>query len=279
MICFMFPGQPLNHNGALPDDSDFDEISELSRDRAGLDLKGFQWTGEPSTGQVALQLYGTAMSLYRNRILAKEGRRPAIVAEHSMGIYAALASAGSISEADALELTSRIGRALARMGEGGRYALACIIGLPATPVLALAENNGVYPANFNTSRHFLLAGEQHRIEAATAEALDAGAFSVSSFPSDAPLHTPLIGAIGVELREIIADYRFADPEVPLMEHIGQDYLTAADIPGFLADELSLPVHWEATCRALRAAGVTAWYEVGCGESLKKYHRWIATEQG
>jgi len=114
------------------------------------------------------------------------GTAAAIVAEHSMGIYAALASVGSISEADALELTSRIGRALARMGKGGRYALACIIGLPATSVLALAENNGVYPANFNTSRHFLLAGEQHCIEAATAEAAGRRGVQCQQLPVPTP---------------------------------------------------------------------------------------------
>ena len=86
MICFMFPGQPLSHDASLPDDADFSEIAALTRAHAGLDLAGFTWTAEPASEQVALQVYGTAASLYRNRALRREGREPAIVAEHSMGV-------------------------------------------------------------------------------------------------------------------------------------------------------------------------------------------------
>jgi malonyl CoA-acyl carrier protein transacylase len=144
-------------------------------------------------------------------------------------------------------------------------------------VQSLAENNGVFVGNYNTSRHFLLAGDQYAIEAAVAEALAAGAFSVSSFPVDAPLHTPLIENIVSDLRSIVGDYRFAEPTVPLMDHIEQDFLTAADIPDFLVRELSLPVRWEETFLALRKSGVSSFEEVGVGQSLKKYNRWITSE--
>lgn len=280
MICFMFPGQPLSHTGGFPDDKDGVEIADMTRERTGLDMRDFSWRGKPATEQVALQLYGTAMSLYRCRILRKIGGTPSIVAEHSMGIYPALAAVGALPEGDALELTCRVGRALSSMAGGGeRYALGCVTGLPANPVAALAENNGVYLANYNTSRHFLLSGEQHGIEAAMVEALSAGAFSVSSFHTDAPLHTPLIAAVSEQLQAIIADYRFIEPSVPLIDHIEQDYLTAADIPGFLLDELCSPVQWEATYLVLRRSGVTSFIEAGAGEALKKYNRWIATEHG
>ena len=277
MHCFMFPGQPLAHEAGLPDNPDFADVSELVQAATGLDLTTFDWRATCAGGQVALQVYGTAMSLYRCRQLRRQGVTPSIVAEHSMGIYPALAAVGSIPEREALELTWRFGRALAGMGERQSYALGCVIGMTMPPVLALAEQHGIHLANQNTSRHFLLAGEQHRIEAAMAAALTGGAFSVRIFPCDAPLHTPLIEAIAPELREIVADYRFAEPAVPLLEHLGQDCLAAADIPGFLVEELCRPVYWEATYRALRRAGATTFTEVGVGDSLKKYNRWIASE--
>lgn len=277
MICFMFPGQPLAHDPRLPDDDDFAAIADLTRSSTGLDLANFSWNGSGATEQVALQVYGTAMSLYHHRRLCREGRRAAIIAEHSMGVYPALAACGSLREVDALALTSRIGSCLAAMAGENAYALGCVIGLPAQAVLALAESNGVFLANRNTSRHFLLAGEKHSMEEAMAEALAHGAFSVRTFPCDAPLHTPLVEAIAPQLEEIVNDYRFAEPAIALMEHIEQDYLTAADIPGFLVRELCLPVNWEATYLALRRAGVTVCHEAGSGDSLKKYNRWIASE--
>lgn len=277
MICFMFPGQPLAHDTTLPADAAFAEIARITFDRTGLDLATFAWHREPATEQVALQVYGTAMSLYRNRLLRREGVQPAIVAEHSMGIYAAMAASGAITEEAALEITWRIGACMAGMGRGREYALGCATGLTRAPLLAIAENCGVHLANQNTSRHFLLAGERHGIECAMAEALAVGAFSARTVPCDAPLHTPLLEEVEGELRAIVGDYRYAEPGLPLMDHIDQEYLTAAELPGFLVRELCLPVDWERTYLALRRAGVNHFTEVGAGDSLRKYNRWIAGE--
>ncbi len=277
MQCFMFPGQPLIRAAEPADDKEYQAIRTLTLSHTGLDIHDLSWSREPSTESVALQVYGAAISLYRNRLLLQEGRRPDMIAEHSMGIYAALAASGSISEGAALELTFRIGACIALMSERGDYALGCLVGLTHEPLLAIAENNGVFLANHNTSRHFLLSGERHGIESAAAEALQNGVFSAKVFPCDAPLHTPLMEASAESLREIIADYTYTQPAVRLMNHIDQDFLTAAEIEDFLLRELLLPVYWDRSYQALRTAGVTKFIEVGVGDSLKKYNRWIESE--
>lgn len=277
MNCFMFPGQPLFSGAQPPDDDDFRAIALLVRERTGLALQDLSWVGQPSTESVALQVYGAAMSMYRARRFSREGIRPGLIAEHSMGIYAALAVSGSLAEGDALELTYRIGLCMARMAQNGDYALGCMVGLPLEPLLAIAENNGVYLANHNTSRHFLLSGERIRMESAVAEAFQHGAFSAKVFPCDAPLHTPLMEAAADGLRAAISEYSYQQPSVPLMNHIDQDYLTGDEVADFLLRELLLPVYWENSYRALLAAGVTRFIEVGVGDALKKYNRWIANE--
>lgn len=274
MICFMFPGQPLERPSKLPADAEFAAVSLLVRRMTGLDLAGFA----PEGGNVLLQLFGTAMSLYRFRCFAAEGARPDIVAEHSMGIYAALAACGAVAEEESIEMTWRVGRALVAAGEGTEYALGCVIGLPEEPLLAVAGNNGVFLANRNTSRHFLIAGAGAKVDAALAESLAAGAFSARRFPADAPLHTPLLAGMEDELREIFAGYRFREPVVPLLDHIDQRLLAAADIPGFLTREIAEPVNWERSYRALKARGGTRFIEVGEGDALGKYNRWIDSEE-
>jgi malonyl CoA-acyl carrier protein transacylase len=165
------------------------------------------------------------------------------------------------------------------MADRRDYSLGCITGLAASSLLAVAENHRVYLANYNTSRHFLISGERSSVENAVAESLSAGAFTARSFRCDAPLHTPLMGEVEEDLRAIVADYRFGELSLPLMSHIDQDYLTAQDLPDFLVAELSLPVYWERTCHALYRAGVSRFVEVGAGDALKKYNRWIMTEAG
>ncbi|MBI1921161.1 MAG: ACP S-malonyltransferase [Geobacter sp.] len=277
MNCFMFPGQPLMVSQAFPDDPDFDAISELTRERAFLDLSALSWTKGTPTDSVKLQVYGVAMSLWHARKLGREKVRPAIVAGHSMGIYPALALCGCVSEEDILELTYRAGSCMARMGEKREYALGCVTGLTLEPLMAIAESNGVHLANYNTSRHFLLSGEKGDIANAAAEALENGAFTANTFPCDAPLHTPLMEEVATPLREIFSGYRYAEPLIPIMNHIDQDVLSASEIPDFLIRELCEPVYWEQTYRALHAAGATRFFEVGAGDSLKKYNRWIQHE--
>jgi len=46
---------------------------------------------------------------------------------------------------------------------------------------------------------------------------------------------------------------------------------------FMVRELSLPVYWERSYLALKAAGVGKFLEVGSGDSLKKFNRWIDNE--
>jgi len=277
MKCFMFPGQPLAVGDNLPDDADANHIRKLVCDRTGFDLESFNWLGKGSTDSTGLQLYGVAMSLYRLRRLQREGVRPDFVAEHSMGIYPALAACGSISEEAAIDLTWRVGECMARFGAAREYLFGCVTGLTLEPLLAIAGNHRIFMANYNTSRMFLLSGERHQIEEAMLEALDAGAFSAKTFPCDAPLHTPLMEEVEEDLRAIFADYRYGEPTCRLLDHFNQDYLTAADMYDFLYLELLRPVYWEKSYRALRAAGAGVFIEVGAGDALRKYNRWIDSE--
>lgn len=277
MNLWIFPGQPLKPAQAAPDD-DFIAIDRICHERCGYDLISHQaLPGYRLSHHTCLQLYGVSMSLHRARRLLLVGQQPDLVAEHSLGIYAALAAAGCLDEGDALELACRIGSAMATAFAGRAYALGCPIGLPVEAVEASARNNRVFVANYNTSRHFLLAGEQSGIEAALAECLAAGAFSVSSFPCEAPLHTPLLAELVPELTAIVAGYRFREPAVPLVEHINQTRLTAETIPPFLVEELQKPVFWEQTWKHLRATGFSRCTEVDSGQTLGKFNRWIDSE--
>jgi malonyl CoA-acyl carrier protein transacylase len=273
----MFPGQPLSIITPLPDDPDFARIARMTEERTSLDLSTLTWTKCEQTDNVRLQVYGSAMSLYRSSLLLREGVRPGIIAEHSMGIYTALAASGAISEEAAMELVYRIGVCIAGMGDGGGYALGCVIGLTREPMSAIAGNNGVYLANLNTSRHFLLSGDASGIEGAMTESLAGGAFSAKSFPCDAPLHTPLMEELTAPLTEICGDYRYHEPEIPLLDHINQERMASSEMASFMVRELALPVYWERTYLTLKRSGAERFVEVGSGDSLKKYNRWIDNE--
>jgi malonyl CoA-acyl carrier protein transacylase len=277
MICWMFPGQPVAFADIPCDDPEFQDIARLCRETTGFNPLENGTSAAGLSESVRLQLFGVCASLFRINQLTRQGGGPDLIAEHSMGIYPALAASGSIDNATALSLTCRIGVTMAQLGRQREYALGCVIGLASGPLEVIAANHGVYIANHNTSRHFLLAGERTRVEAAAVEATSRGAFSVNTFPCDAPLHTPLIVEISEDLQRIVAEYSYREPRIPLVEHIDQTTLTAAAIPAFLVDELCRPVYWETTYRALRLRGVARFQEVGIGSALSKFNRWIDSE--
>lgn len=279
MICWMFPGQPLKFGPALPEDDDFREIAALCRSRAAFDLASCTPLGPGMSEHVRLQIYGTARSLYQARQLRRSGAIPDIVVQHSMGIYPALAACGVMGEGEALELVARIGNCMAAMAEGRSFALGCVVGLTAEVLERLLDGTGLSVANYNTSRHFLLSGMLEDMRRALDSAAAAGAFSVSLFPCDAPLHTPLMGEVSEPLRAILADYRLRAPMIPLMSHRAEMLSDVESIRDFLHDELLTPVFWEKSWLALRGLGVARFVEIGIGDTLKKLNRWIESEHG
>lgn len=278
MICWMFPGQPLKYLPSRPDDNDYNDISRICINKAGFDLFSCSPLSSDLTSNICLQIYGVAISLYSARKLRNSGARPDVVAQHSMGIYPALVACGVCSEEDAIEMTARAGLCMSVMGKSNEYLLGCIIGLSASVLSTLLESIDAYIANFNTSKHFLLAGHKSELTSLLQAAQSAGAFSVSSFNCDAPLHTPLMKTVSTGLKSVFADYNFSTPTTPLMSHKGELLTTPEQIRCFLHDQILQPVYWEKTVSALRNLGVTKFVEVGAGDALKKFNRWIESEQ-
>jgi malonyl CoA-acyl carrier protein transacylase len=277
MSCFLFPGQPVAFGDRSAADADFQAVCARCFEITGYNPLDDSVSDACMAKNVRLQLFGVCTSLDQLSRQLKQQGPPSLVSEHSMGIYPALAACGFIDSTAALELTWRIGCCLTGLGLEREYALGSVVGLTLDPLASIAENNGVYIANLNTSRHFLLSGEMSRIVLALAEAEACGAFSVSSFPCDAPLHTPLIRDRADQLQSIISDYHFNEPFVPLIESLNQSTLSAADVPGFLLEELCMPVHWERTYRHLRTLGIKRFVELGSGTALSKFNRWIDSE--
>jgi malonyl CoA-acyl carrier protein transacylase len=277
MICWIFPGQPITFADMPSNDTEFQEIALLCRETTGFNPLESDSSASTLKESVRLQLLGACISLSRFNHLTRQGIGPDLIAEHSMGIYPALAASGSIDSATALALTCRIGSSMAQMFMQKEYSMGCVIGLTVGSLEAIASNNGVHIANHNTSRHFLLSGERFRVDSAMNEAMASGAYSVRAFPCDAPLHTPFMEKIAGELYRIVGEYSYSEPGNPLIDHINQKVLTAGTIPRFLVDELFLPVYWERTYRELRSRGATHFQEMGVGSTLSKFNRWIDSE--
>src|SRR5690606_16899833 len=102
--------------------------------------------------------------------LARGGARPALLAGHSLGEYAALVAAGAIGLADGAKLVRERGRLMQASVPAGTGAMAAVLGtedaLVAEVCEAVAGDGVVVPANFNSPGQVVIGGDAAAVDRA-----------------------------------------------------------------------------------------------------------------
>jgi [acyl-carrier-protein] S-malonyltransferase len=197
---------------------------------------------------------------------------PRFMAGHSMGQYSAMVAAGSLSLADGLQLVRTRGRLMQASGSGRDGAMAALIGLDdaALPgLLAQAATHGVFGvANRNAPGQVVVSGEREAIEAGAEIARTLGAKRAIVLPVSVAAHSPLMAEAAEEMREVLVDIEFEDPEVPLLANADARLLTTAeDCRRELVEHLTTGVDWIGVVERMTSAGVATFFEVGPGKVL------------
>ena len=207
------------------------------------------------------------------RALASQGDlAPAAVAGHSLGEYAALVAAGTLSLSDAVRLVRRRGLLMAEAVPAGQGAMAAILGLDDDAIAAAcAEAAGdevVSPANFNAPGQIVIAGHSAAVERAIEGCKARGAKRAMGLLVSGPFHSALMAPAAEAFRADLEAVSFQPATVPVYQNV-----TAAPTqdPTALRDQLlvqlSAPVQWTRSVQAMGAAGLTAVVECGPGAVL------------
>ena len=176
---FCFPGQlqekPILENHPLRENPHFKELLTRTSNQTKFDLLNFSFGGEEEEDvSLKLQISTYFLSMVHFYRLRDAGWNPDMFAEHSMGIYPALAASEAIGFEEGLFITEAIGRLLKREGAIHRGGMASIIGLPLGEIQKICQDlNGfqLSIANYNGSMHFVLSGEEEGVEKAISLAL------------------------------------------------------------------------------------------------------------
>jgi len=197
---------------------------------------------------------------------------PRFMAGHSMGQYSAMVAAGALSLGDGVTLVRTRGRLMQTSGSGRDGAMAALIGLDdaALPeLISQASAHGVFGvANRNAPGQVVVSGERAAIEAGAEIARTLGAKRAIVLPVSVAAHSPLMADAAEEMREVLVDIEFEDPEVPLLANADARLLTTAeDCRRELVEHLTTGVDWVGVVERMTSAGVTTFYEVGPGKVL------------
>jgi [acyl-carrier-protein] S-malonyltransferase len=255
--------------------STFDEASEtLNQDLWQLVVDGPAELLSQTVNTQPLMLTA-AIAVYR-LWLDKGGRRPSVLAGHSLGEYSALVAAGVINLKDAVPLVRLRATAMQEAVPVGIGAMAAILNLDDDKIReACAEAEAevgagqvVEPVNFNAPGQTVIAGSKAAVERACQGCKSRGAKRAVLLPVSAPFHSPLIRPAADRLAARLAEINFNAPGISVVNNV--DVAVEMDpvkIKDALVRQAYLPVRWVETVRKIAALGITDVAECGPGKVL------------
>ncbi|MBN2123206.1 MAG: ACP S-malonyltransferase [Deltaproteobacteria bacterium] len=271
-IAFLFPGQGSQYVGmgrdlsnAIPGAKEIFDLADTVCDRP-ISRLCFEGPMEELTLTVHLQPAITAVSLACLTALSDSAVRPVFSAGHSLGEYAALASAGVISPDDALRLVSKRGELMHREAQKNPGAMAAVMGLDIHTVDGIvhqaAEKGILGIANHNTAEQIVVTGQEEPLARAAELVKERGGKAIPLKVSGA-WHSPL-------MREAVEDFRRFMNKIPFSRPVSSVLFNATSeeetdperIRDIMARQLVSPVRWYDIILRMLEEEVDVFVEVG-----------------
>src|SRR5579883_1172449 len=210
---------------------------------------------------------------------ARGGAEPQVVCGHSLGEFSALVAAGAIDFGAAVDLVRFRGRAMQEAVPAGSGAMAALLGLDASQVIEACREAApgavVQPVNFNAPGQVVIAGAREAVDRAIEAAKSRGAKRAVALPVSVPAHSSLMQAAAQRLGERLTAVSFRTPRIRFVSAVDATaHEDPADLRQLLVRQLSSPVRWSDTVRALAASGVGSVIECGPGKVLTALNRRI-----
>ncbi len=208
------------------------------------------------------------------QFVARSGGLPAMVAGHSLGEFSALVAAGVLSFADALPLVARRAQAMQAACQEQPGTMAAILGLPDEAVeqgcaQVTAGGDVVVAANYNCPGQLVISGTVAGITKACEVLKAAGAKRALPLPVGGAFHSPLMQSAQAALAEAIERTAFRPARCPVYQNVdAAPHRDPAKIKANLLAQLTAPVRWTQSVRAMFADGATHFVECGPGKVLQ-----------
>jgi [acyl-carrier-protein] S-malonyltransferase len=274
MIVVVCPGQGSQTPGFLEpwiaEPTFRARLGELG-DAAGVDLvtHGTVSDAETIRDTAVAQPLIVAAGLLTLDALFTDGRRDRVggIAGHSVGEITAAAGAGILSAGEAMRFVGERGRAMAAAAALTTTGMSAVVGGEEEVLLALFDEVGVIPANYNGGGQIVVAGEPDALSQ-LAERAPRGARVIPLQVAGA-FHTHHMAPAVERLAAVAATLAPADPVVPIWTNDdGSQVLSGARFVELLVGQVSSPVRWDLDMEAFLAAGVTGLIEVAPAGALR-----------
>ncbi len=227
-----------------------------------------------------------AVSMAVLRVLEKEGKmvlpqRIGFMAGHSLGEYAALCAAGSLSLTDTARLLRIRGKAMQEAVPQGKGAMVALLGVEpkdAKEIAVKASEKGKYVcevANDNAFGNIVLSGDCLAIDKAIELAAD---FKFRKLAVSAPFHCSLMAPAAEVMKDALSSVKITAPAVPIVANvIAAPTVDKTEIKELLVKQVTGTVRWKESVLFMAGQKVDTVLEVGAGKVLTSINKRIVPE--
>ncbi len=283
----VFPGQGAQYVGMGRElHDDFEVVRSTfaeARVILGLDVASLCFEGPQDELDLTVNTQMTVLTLdiALYRLFAQlTPLRPAVMAGHSLGEYAALCASGSLSFRNALELVRIRSRYQQENVPVGAGSMAAIIGLERPVVETLCreisgENGVVAPAIFNAPDQTVVSGWTAAVHSVMSRAREKGAKRAIRLPLSVPFHCSLLIEAAGRFQEDLQRVEIREGDIPVLPNVDPALIHAPDnTRELLVRHISAPVRWQETIEKMARMGVDTIVEMGPRKILSNLTRRI-----
>jgi len=271
-IAFLFPGQGSQFVGMGQDllnpfpavKTIFDQADEICQ--KPISKLCFEGPIAEVTLTENLQLAITAVNLACLAALNESGIKSTVSAGHSLGEYAAMVSAGVLSDYNALRLAHKRGELMQREAIAHPGGMAAIIGMDIDAVGEIVsqarEKDILAVANHNTAEQIVITGEKEPLSRAIQLVKEKKGKALPLKVSGA-WHCELMRAAVEDFRKFMDDIPFSTPQTSvLLNATARIEVNPEKMKDIMAGQLVSPVRWFDIIRNMLEDGVNIFVEVG-----------------
>lgn len=280
-IAFVYPGQGAQKFGMGKDFYEtsasakelFDKASEL----LGLDMKALCFEENDKldiTEYTQAALVTTCLAM--TRVMKEQGVTPDVTAGLSLGEYCAIATAGGMTEEDAIRLVRKRGILMQEAVPTGVGAMAAVLGMTGEEIENVIDGmEGVSIANYNCPGQIVITGLTEAVAEASGRLTEAGAKRVIPLKVSGPFHSAMLNEAGEKLGEELKNVELSPLQVPYVTNVTAEYVSDInETKALLAKQVASSVRWEQSVRNMIEQGVDTFVEIGPGKTLAGFMKKI-----
>jgi [acyl-carrier-protein] S-malonyltransferase len=276
MKAIVFPGQGAQKIGMGKDFYEnypkAKEVFDKASDAAGLDIAKLCFEEEEKINQTEYtQVALVTCELAIMAVLADMGLSADVTAGLSLGEYSSLVLAGSMDISKAAKLVRHRGIYMQEAVPAGRGGMAAILGMDPADIEKVMEGcENAWIANYNSDAQTVITGYKEAVDEAAAKLKEAGAKRVVPLVVSGPFHSPLMNPASEKLAADLEKVEILKPVIPYVANVNGKYVDSAEpVKELLTKQVASSVRWNQSVKAMVAAGVDTFIEVGPGKTLTK----------